>query len=198
MQPEKNPAWTHITPNERYQFDEQYQALVDMFAAKYRVSKGNFFEVRVHSRAVVGNDEWWFEDALWMDKVFWVFQKPLRFFPPGEEPWQAWALEPLEHVRVHETMMQVEGRDPYANDQLFLLPCHAGSIAWEETSGGFADNIRYRPEYVPTQQEIDKEQAIEEVKNDLLTQISDVSNDTRFTNNDERAYKTARELDKKA
>lgn len=188
--PERNPIWALRTPNEAYEQELGYSELVDEFAKKHRVPPAKFFEVRCIGSKLYKNDTWWYDDPYWADKIFWVYQKPLNFYPPGEERWQAWALEPLEHMRIHQVHRQMDGSSPYAADQLFLLPCDAGQICWTETSAGVSDHVQYRPEVTPTQEQVDYELGLQETVDKIMSEAVEIPADSKVFEDDRRAYDT--------
>lgn len=180
-EPVKNPVWEIRTPNEAYRDDLSYSELVDFFLRKNGLP-GNptFFQIRVTKPSIVAGEGWWYEEAVFVDKIFWVVQKPLRFFPEGEPPWQGWVLEPLEHLRVHKAVSDDKGNSPYPPDQLFIIPCDAAHLAWEETSNGYSDHIEWRPDTLPTQQEVDRNGHIQTIADNLLKEGIDITGREEF------------------
>lgn len=179
--PTKNPTWEHRTPNEAYQQDAQYQEMVDFFVQNGKVSnKPSFFEVRVlakNSLLALNSDERWWNEPMFMEKIFWVFQQPVTFYPEGLQAWQAWVLEPLEHVRVFNAMKEKIGYNPYPTGTVLLLPCDCGEPAWNETSGGYSDHIHHRLHVPPTQEQVDAEAELRVETDRLMEQITEITTD---------------------
>lgn len=165
--PVKNPLWNTFTPNEHYVRNKTYRDYVDRFVQINDVGcTVNFMEVRiVRSKISLGPSTNWWDDSLFMEKVFWVFHKPLTIYPEGKAPWQAYFLEPMECVRVADIALEKFKRPVFDPTNAVMIPCECTHMAWDETSGGYSDHLRHREEVVPTQEEIDlQEQRTKEIR----------------------------------
>lgn len=148
-EPVKNRHWQIQTPNEKYFYSDSYQAQVSKYAVKNGVPvEGKFVEVRVVKQAskldLEGSTRWW-DHPVWMDKVFWVFRRPLNFYPDGKN-YQCYLLEPLESRRVVTKAIELLGHNPFQEiEPGIVIPVDVcQQVLLAETSGGISDHIRYR------------------------------------------------------
>jgi hypothetical protein len=178
--PVKNPKWAgNITPNTEYDSSPQYRTIADNFGKKAE-AKGpyKFKEVRpVSLRSVLTLDEsarWW-NDPEWMDKVFWVYNKPISFLENGRW-YQTYLLEFFESQRVLEGAFRKFGKnifdDPFP---CLLIPCDVVQVCMWEFAAGVSEHKRESIAPVPTQQEIEKEAQIQEHVKELEKNIVDIS-----------------------
>lgn len=170
----KNEYWENRreTPNEAFANDPAYRKMVYAYRKHNGLAvKTKWFEVRVIeekvSCLVLNNYEKWYSDPLWMEAVFWVFQSPMSHYVDGIQ-YQYYVLEPFEVRRVWEENVRkykkLPTRDPRTG---IIIPVEACHLAWTETSGGYSDHLRFRPEPIKTQQEIDREN----VRNETAAEI---------------------------
>lgn len=158
--PTKNEQWAIETPNEVYRDNIQYQAIVHGFGSLHQIpGPVNFHEVRItKQRSWMECSSRWWDDPLFMDKVFWVFHKPMTFRQPTGEALQYFALEPYENLRVIKALYEKTGFDQWDwIEDLLIIPADCLEMAWDETSAGYSDHIRYKPQICPTEQDVEKE-----------------------------------------
>lgn len=147
---ERCPMWLDITPNELYFQNEDYRTLLAEWAGINDIPKHDkMFEVRIvnqRSALEIHRSHAWWDQPEFMDQVFWVFVKPIQCFPDGPEgePLPCYPLEFYECLRVMEVAMQKLGYNPFPEPHppSLLVPVECVQIEWEETTGGYADNIR--------------------------------------------------------
>lgn len=153
------------TPNEAIKQDTRYQDFVRKFKHFHKLPVDNkWFEIRVIgagqspiitlSRSPL-NRNWW-EDSLFMDQVYWVFQKPVPIMIKNE-PVFFYALEPMENLRCLNAYFHRYHREMADQRTALFVAVEACAMAWDETTNGISDHIHYRPEVVKTQAELDNE-----------------------------------------
>lgn len=181
--PTKNPRWAVQTPNEAYRDDAKYRFVIDSFMRKHRVpGQPAWHEVRVVKQAsrLAISSHWW-DDPVFMEKVFWVYRSPITYRRANGEPAQASILEPYEAKRVADALFEMTGHPSFHPfEDCLVLPVDVWSMAWDETSAGYSDHIRWRPESVKTQEEIDRERKDEEVVKQIEERMFDIAEDKRF------------------
>ena len=177
--PVKNPIWEYYTPNELYESDilsygKLGMSYLDFLSAWKKMNqvrgKPDFFEVRIvdgKTQEKIHDSRAWWRQPEFMDKIFWVWQRPEALMV-GDDRYFVYMLEPLEAARVVETAKERLGHNPFESDMPALyVPVECCVLAWTETSNGYSDHGRHRPEHVPTQQEVD-ENALAEIRADQL------------------------------
>jgi hypothetical protein len=183
---DKNPYWEKrgITPNEAYELDGGYQRLVTQFKLYNGIqSPCRFLEIRIIKRQTLvdatGQIRWW-DDTLFMDKVFWAFQSPAVDYV-DDKPYSFYVLEPYECQRVLNLGWAKYGRPP-VNDlkAAFFVPVECCQHAWNETSAGYSDHLRPRPKRTPSQKDIDRRATQEREGRKLLDRAIDAADDPRF------------------
>jgi hypothetical protein len=171
----KNQFWENkgITPNEAYKLDQQYKDCVRSFKVMHEISGPNrFYEVRIvkqrPSIILTGRDDkhWWDTVGL-MDHVFWVFQQPI-YDKRMVEPYGFYVLEPMECKRVCQILSARYHIKEPEYPGCFIIPTENCVMAWSETANGVSEHIHHRPEFEPTQEQIDKEEADNEAVEQLL------------------------------
>lgn len=132
-----------------------------------------WFEVRVVNFYSDATERgMWWESPLFMDKVFWVDQKPYSEMVGGQLV-QFYILDFYECQRVRGILMEEQGQEPFVKDDpSLLIPISCTQICWEETSAGTSEHIRDRGyrELSPEQkiaEEIEME-AIEEASKRII------------------------------
>jgi hypothetical protein len=177
--PVKNPYWQHLTPNEAFEKDRQYETIATAFAKKGEVvGPYKFFEVRIiggsSMLSLEASSRWW-DDPMFMERIFWVYQKPVYFYPSGQQHWGAYALEFYEAQRVVQAATKKFGYNPFDEHPNLLVPIDCVQLAWNETSNGISDHCRYRAKVEPTQAEIDREGRIQEEVKKITENLEDIS-----------------------
>lgn len=156
------------TPNEAYQSVELYRRVANDFG-KYNKVPGpyKFFEIRVTrdktSVLYTATDRWW-EHKNVMDRIYWVYQKPVYEVLDGQR-YQYYVLEPNECIRVWEALGRPKGYDLSA---AFIIPTECTDLTWEDTVAGVNPLIHWRPEVVKSQEQVDKEAALNAEASKLL------------------------------
>lgn len=187
VHPTKNPLWEHWTPNECWEDEDfsqkhlglSYSKLTDEFCTKYNVnSKRLWREVRVKniapSIARAGKESWWDQPEL-AERIFWVFHSPTYSDIDGTRYFY-YILEPFECLRVVQVGIDKLGYNPFTEEiPALYLPVECATAAWDETSGGYSDHLRHRPEAVLTQQEIDEEEKTNELAKVIEKEIGEIS-----------------------
>jgi hypothetical protein len=183
----KNETWelSGRTPNEAYLEDVNYQKYVDGFASHNGLGASRihkFFEVRIVSDTPsiifsVTKSQMWYRAPFIMDRVFWMFQKPIEG-RIDNAPYTYYVLEPLECVRVTQLFHQYTGQNLADGLNAFVVPTECCQIAWTETSAGVSDHLHWRPEIVKTQEQIDKEEHLNAETQKILDTAFDVDPDT--------------------
>lgn len=111
-----------------------------------------WFEVRItktSSNDLMRKGMWW-QDSLWMDKVFWVDQKPYSEIVDGQLI-QFYVLDFWECQRVRAVLLHEKHQEPFATQEPSLLvPCECCTLCWDETTQGYSDHIRDRGYREPT------------------------------------------------
>lgn len=184
----KNADWETCgkTPNEAYFEDRDYQRYVDGFALHNGFGLGKshkFFEVRIISDKPsviysVTKSDMWYTAPFIMDRVFWMFQKPIEG-RIDNRPYTYYVLEPKECIRVIRLFKQYTGQNLADGLNAFVVPTECCQLAWTETSAGVSDHLHWRPEVVKTQEQIDKEEQL----NAETKKILDTAFDIDPTNN---------------
>jgi hypothetical protein len=161
---DKNPYWEErgITPNEARDLDSRYQRALKGFARHNKLTGPHrFFEVRiVRNRPAVDvlTQNWW-EHPKFMDRVYWMFQRPMIIYLEDYSAYQLYVLEPMECLRVLNIFRRDFGNNPLGDPRTaFVVPVECCQLAWTETKGGYSEHIHYRPKIAPTQQQIDAEE----------------------------------------
>lgn len=174
----KNEYWETrgITPNEALELDPDYARLVKTFGRhNHLLGPYKFFEVRIiKQRATIGlsgQRNWW-DHPLFMDHVFWMFQKPYLDQEDGEFV-SCYALEPFECIRVWKAIEQQPNEERLAG--AWIVPVECCQIAWHETKEGYSEHIHHRPEIVPTQADLDRQGELERASKELLDQAQDIN-----------------------
>lgn len=183
--PTKNPKWAIETPNERYLSDPLYKNLADAYQRGNGIpGHARWWEVRiVHQSSIFTFISSWWDEPMFMDKIFWVYQTPFTIRPAGKEPYQMYAMELFESKRINQLGYDRYGFYPVAEaNPCFIIPVDVCQLCWDETSGGVSDHIRPREVKPPTQEEVDRESALEEYANKKMEEIEDVSNDPKWQN----------------
>lgn len=202
--PEKHPLWADETPNEKYRSDFAYRTKIDKWALENQIpQRGMFHEIRVLRQAgdgyFVGGFGWW-NHRLFMDRVFWVFQTPIS---AGEPPniQKFYALEYYECRRVIETItLDNHLHNPFRTaddeaswDMSLIVPVEAVELAWEETSAGYSDHIRYgavaRKEAQDTPANREKEQELNEAAKEAEKNLIDINDMPEFNKHEGKDMK---------
>lgn len=191
--PTKNSKWVDRTPNEEFRDNPAYAIMVEQWAKKNKIPSWRIlFEVRIiYTKSILDihqSNRWW-DDPLFMDHIFWVYQKPITFKNiSGNKPYQVYALEYYECLRVVDIAKNKFGYNPFPSEAPSLcIPVDCVELCWDETQAGYSKHIRQREEKKLSNKVLDKEEADKEEVNKLLTEIVDVSNDARWQKND-RVY----------
>lgn len=180
QEPVKHPKWAgNITPNTEFEKNPHYQRVAVQFAQKAE-AKGpyKFKEVRpIKLRSVLTLEEsqrWW-NDPQWMDKVFWVYNRPISFFDNGK--WfQTYLLEFYESQRILEGSLRKFGKNIFGDPfPCLLIPCDVVQVCLWEFAAGVSEHRRESIEPVPTQEQIEKEQRIEERAKEIAKTLHDIS-----------------------
>ena len=195
--------WEDYTPNELMKSSAEYRNIIKKWAKESQISKTNrLFEVRIvrqQSELEIHKSSAWWDDPMWMDMLFWVYQTPVKLYPEGEKgpSFSCYALEFYECQRIMNAAIVKFGynpfqkRDEYGNvtrdDQpSLLIPTDCVEVEWNETKGGYADNLREgaieRAEKPLTQEEQELEAEADEAVKKLSEDIYDVSGDVRWNN----------------
>lgn len=183
----KNPRWSTITPNQLFKSDLTYATkMLQWTTANNLPPPKNFFEVRIVKQQSIldlhQSNRWW-DDPLFMDKVFWVIQKPLSF-KMGFATFQAYALEYFECLRIVDIAKAKFGKNPFGHPEPSLcIPCDVVELAWDETTNGYSDHLRPVAENIKSQQRVDKDSTEREEIDKILATIEDVSNDVAWQGN---------------
>ena len=185
----KNPMWQHYTPNELYESDIlshgllgcSYSTFIEAWKGLHQVpGKNVWFEVRIvsgkTSEAISDRRAWW-RQSEFMDKIFWVFQHPLPAVLNGKR-YFTYMLEPLEARRVVEIAKDKLGYNPFEGEApLLFIPTECCVLAWTETSNGYSDHGRHRPEESLSAEEEDKRAQGEMESDRLLGEVIDIGED---------------------
>lgn len=175
VQKDKSEFWetSGYTPNEAYKQIPVYTDVVDQFARYNNIAGRKFFEVRVlrekPSTLFSATKTWWSHKGI-MDRVFWVFQKPVYERVDGHI-YTYYALEPNECLRIYDILGKPDGLDL---SHAFIIPVECVDLVWNETANGVSEHIHYRPEVTKTQEQVDKEAWLDAEANKLLADIRDV------------------------
>lgn len=179
----KNEWWEKrgYTPNELFASDRNYREMINSFARWNRLSGPHrFFEIRITQKNTSvlyqANRKWW-DHSRFMDHCFWVFQRPIVETIDGEN-YSYWVLEPFECQRVWKILINDLGQsvpDKLVFRSGLAIPCECGHLAWTETVNGVSEHIHYRPEYVPTQEEIDRDKKSDEESAAIIERAMNIS-----------------------
>lgn len=178
----KNEYWEErgITPNEALELDPNYRQLVRSFAIHNEVLPPyKFWEVRIIKQdpsVLVGIHDHWWNDSMFMDHVFWMFQKP-RMTRVDGRPYPCWLLEPFECWRVWNLGCLKFGIPAPGKELLkkgFFVPTECCQLAWTETSNGESDHIHHRPEYEASDDEINYTGELRRKVDDILKESMDI------------------------
>lgn len=149
------------TPNELFNTDTKYRLRAQKY---YKVYKSiglkkpfRWVEIRLIDRPklVITSRRDWYEDPIFRDKCFWVWQAPVVQEIDGV-PYSYHLLEPLECLRVSDERFRKHGIVPKGHP-LYIVPVECCHMAWTETSAGYSDHIHHRPEVRKSQKQIEKE-----------------------------------------
>jgi len=180
--PEKHPKWSgNYTPNVAYQKDRTYRETVDTWCASKRIGgPGKTFEVRIvksSSKLDVPHTANWWNNPLFMEKIFWVYQKPLSVKHKNDYV-QLYCLEFFENIRVRVMAERELGYNPWEEEVPSLcVPSECVELCWEDTVGGQSAHCRDKFDPDPTQEEIEKEDQLMEIAKGIQKNLVDVSND---------------------
>ena len=121
----KNKFWTLQTPNEAYRNNVAYHDLVEEWSRRNQIpGPFAFQQVRIvsrHSSLSLHKSACWWDQALFMDKVFWVYRQPETFYPDGREPYQVYFLEYYECMRVADAATNELGQNPFPPEASLIL-----------------------------------------------------------------------------
>jgi hypothetical protein len=187
--PDKNPIWSHWTPNECYENEElslkhlkfPYSEFVESFVrSQGLVTKRVWREVRVVNKApsieIATKSAWW-EQPEFADRIFWVFNNP-TVATIDNDRYFCHVLEPIECLRVVKAGIDKYGYNPFSVDfPCLYLPCELAKAAWDETSGGYSDHLREREVHEPTQQEIEEDAVLEEKAKEIEKNIQEATDE---------------------
>lgn len=190
QRPLRCPEWEDYTPNEMMELHPGYRKLLRRWCRESDIPWSNrLVEVRVvsqESRFSIHKSTRWWDDPLWMDKLFWVFAKPVQLYPDGKNSSSCYALEFFECQRVKAAAEQKFGYNPFTRvnekgeleqdmEPSLFIPCECVEIAWTDTKGGYATNIREqcigRAQQEKSSQEQDMEAAIQEAVREKTKQL---------------------------
>lgn len=171
----RNKVWEHYTPNEVYNnldlsrsyLGYDYSDNEALYALKNKFGGQKVWREFRIIQATTGLDvadkhRWW-NDPLFMDKVFWVYMKPVKANVDNQTV-DFYALEMFESHRVYEATLEKYKRPMFSSEfPGLLIPKECVANCWDETTNGFADNIRERPDEVITQQQVEREGLVEEL-----------------------------------
>lgn len=179
QEPIKNEFWetSGRTPNEDYNEDRIYTNIVNDYCRLNHIpGKKNWFEVRLMEQktSIKFLAPWW-EDAVWAEKIFWVFQRPLQLYPEGTVPYPVYHIEPHEAMRIDQHYFTKNGMHISQEYQALILPVELTQIAWNETSAGTSDHKRFRPEYNPDDMELEKVEKNRDKIDKIKEQISEIA-----------------------
>lgn len=160
---DKNPYWESLglTPNEAKDVDPHYKRALKGFIAHNRVTGPHrFFEVRiVNNKPLIDvlHQNWW-EHPAFMDKVYWMFQRPSIILLEDQRSYPLYVLEPMECWRIQNIIFKLTGKPTNGDPRTaFVVPVDCCQLAWTETKAGISEHIHYRPKLALTQAQIDKE-----------------------------------------
>lgn len=180
---DKSVLWesSGYTPNEAMVLIDDYRRIATAFARRNKVaSPHRFFEVRIIQEEApsllhLQSRPWWTHPKV-MDRVFWVYQKPVQELTP-EGKVSFYVLEVNECLRVWEILGKPKGIDLSA---AYIVPVECVSFAWDETVNGQSEHIHWRPEVVQTQEEIDREARLNAEAQKYIDSAFDVSSDNSW------------------
>lgn len=189
--PEKNHRWSgNFTPNVALRKNQEYIDATKQWARKWGVrDTKNLFEVRVvkaTSRVGFSQRQRWWDDPMWMDKIFWVYQAPISL-PKNRygEHVQFYALEMFENKRVVKATVEQFGYNPFPSWlPALLIPVECVELCWDDTEAGYSRHCREPIDPPKTQEQIEKEQQVEEVVREIQKDFYEVSNDPKWGNHD--------------
>lgn len=180
VMPEKNLHWLYETPNTKLERDSKYRTFCKDWKKRFRVSGTlKFAEMRI-VKTKSSNIEWeqgWWEDSMFMDKLFWVYLKPTPVLV-GDIPARVFYLEPYECMRVVANYITRDGYNKLESySPALVLPEDVVSQAWNETSNGISDHIREHTIEPLTQEDQDRDGEFQEFKERVLSTARAVSED---------------------
>lgn len=178
---DKNQYWETLglTPNEARDSDPRYQRALQAFTRHNNLTGPHrFFEVRiVRNRPLIDalTQNWW-EHPRFMDRCYWMFQRPMIIYLEDYSPYQLYVLEPMECLRVWNTFRRELGSNPLGDPRTaFVVPVDCCELAWTETKGGYSEHIHYRPKIAPTQEQVDQAEQKQQQVEKILGQAVDIS-----------------------
>jgi len=193
-EPTKHPKWAgNVTPNTEYGTNPHYQEIADEFAKKGRApGPSKWKEVRAIKGAAIISlsemDRWWFQPE-WMDRVFWVYYKPVGVMEDGKY-YQTYLLEFYESQRVLAGTVRRFGRNIF-NDPFptIYIPCDVVQTCLWEFAAGESEHKRESVEPVLSNQEVEREQALDEAAKEIIKNGVDISNNPWSGDNVKGAFK---------
>lgn len=184
----KNAEWENsgTTPNLLIDSSKEYSDYVTWFAAKNRIpGPYKFHEIRVvkqKPQLVFTPTRSWWDDPMFMDRIFWAFMKPVYEMIDGL-PYSYYALEPKECVRVIKLGWSKFGIQPVSDLQAaFIIPVECCELAMNERAAGVSEHLHTHliPIKVETQEEVDKRAQRDAEVARLSELITDISSDPNF------------------
>jgi len=191
--PLRCPEWLDYTPNEVWadlgDKGALYRRSVQSWEKAWEISSVHkWVEVRVTNQAsqllAVRSSRWW-DNPMWMDKLFWVYSKPLTIRPKPEQVYSFYVLEFFECLRVRDAAIARFGYNPFDTPAPgLLIPVECCELGWDDTQAGYATNIRQgamERAKAPVPAEVqDKEAVAQEKVKSLTKELYDASEDTRW------------------
>lgn len=197
--------WEDLTPNELYAQNSVYRDLVANWGKANDLPSGHKWNemrlVKQQSVLEIKRSSAWWDDPMWMERLFWCYSRPILHRPAKGQFIQFYALEYYECQRVLSAAIQKFGYNPFSkrdeNGNLvadtapsLIIPAECIELAWDDTRGGYATNIRQgaieRASRPVSQQELDREAAIQEQVKKKMTELVDISHDRRWDTSDDR------------
>lgn len=184
----KNYWWekANETPNEAFNRDPKYRQMAQQFYKNYKEQTGlkkpfRWVEVRIlnQPKLIITGRKDWYEDPVWCESVFWVWQTPVVQEIDGRL-YSYHVLEPLECFRVCDVRFSRHGVMPRNGIPAYVVPTECCDMAWNETSGGFSDHLRHRPDPVPTQEMIERKAIKDAAAEKLLKNSVDISQSPKW------------------
>lgn len=176
--PDKNPMWSNYTPNEEWRDNMQYRKFVERWR-KLNAIPGHtkFLEKRIIKTKgdieIPGANRWW-EDSLFMEKIFWVFHKPIYATVDGQMV-SFHALEPYECFRVVAAGEMKYGKNMFGTEHPpLILPTELLGSCFDEFAGGKNEHIRERPVEEKSQKRIDFESKRSEDAKKIMEKSKDI------------------------
>lgn len=178
---DKNQYWETLglTPNEAKDLDPRYQRALEAFTQHNKLTGPHrFFEVRiVRNRPLIDalTQNWW-EHPRFMERIYWMFQRPMVIYLSDLTQYPLYVLEPMECLRVWNTFRRELRANPAGDPRTaFVVPVDCCELAWTETKGGVSEHIHYRPKQAPTQEQLDAEGRKKAEIDRLLEEAIDLS-----------------------